>query len=283
MTAAILFIVATLFLVCLILIVRELLPSDTAQNVNNFIERTVRSYKKVVKKGHQYTEKSDKTLMGLKAFIDVFNLPGIWNERINNVLFKIRHGVNQVNESASENDIFSFLAIISPRSAKFHGVTSDNYTFVITEDENDPFQINEEIINLAQKIVTGKVYEIDKAQALFDWCVDNIPYGTSGWKKHKKSMRTAVEIFEDREGVCAEMTILYIVMARAVGLKANYARVEKVDKNGQLQKHASPVILIAGQNIYPDIGYKIFDAKHNGYTIMTDQEAVPHFKSLRGA
>jgi hypothetical protein len=282
MTAVILFIVAILFLVCLILIIREFLPSDTAQNVKNFTEGRVLSYKKVVQKGHQYTEKSDKTLTGLKAVIEVINLPEIWKKRINNVLFKMSYSVNQVNEFANEEDIFSFLAMISPHSAKIYGGTSDNYTFVITEDENDPFQINEEIMNLAQKIVAGKVYEIDKAQALFDWCVNNIPYGTSGWKKHQKSMRTAVEIFEDKEGVCAEMTILYIVMARAVGLKANYSKVEEVDKNGQLKKHASPVVLIAGRHIYPDIAYKVFDARHNDYKIMTDQEAVPHFKSLRG-
>lgn len=284
MTIIILLIAVFSFALCLCLLVKQLLPKDkpVAQSLKDVKQKGSQKVEAVSQQGKQYVEMAGATLTVAEALISILKLPPVWTVKINKMLGKAQQNIKKAEELTSHPDIFSLLAMISPATSQIYGDPGENCAYILSEDKDNPFQINEAIMTAAKQIVAGQTTELGKARALFDWGVQNIPIGTSGWKRRKKSMRTAVEIFEDREGVCAEMTILYIVMARSVGLQANYARIEEIDSSGKVSKHASPVLNIDGKYLYADIGFKQFDAKHQGYTIMTDQEAVPHFKKLRG-
>ncbi|MCX6744630.1 MAG: transglutaminase-like domain-containing protein [Candidatus Parcubacteria bacterium] len=282
MTAIILAMAAFSFLVCLALLIKQFLPKDksTTAGIKDMQKQGAANLDQMAKKSQKVVETANKVVEGAEAFVSLVELSPSLGQKLTNWIVKMRHTVDQADQISQHPNIFSLLSMVSPGSAELYGQPSDNYAYIITEDKDEPFQANQAIVAAAQKIVAGEVFEADKARVLYDWFVKNIPFGTSGWKKHKKSMRNAVEIFEDKEGVCAEMTILYIVMARAVGLEANYARVEVIN-NGKVEKHACPVVKIKGKYIYVDPGFQQFDAPHKGYTIMSDQEAVPHFKSLR--
>jgi hypothetical protein len=284
MAVIILIVAAIGFLVCLAVLIKEFLPKDksTAQSLNEMTQKGAVQVEKVAKKSQGYIQGFKKIVEGAASFIGIVELPAPVINRVQTIISKVQKVTDDVELITQNPDIFSLLALVSPLSSEAYGEPSGNYTYIITEDQDEPFQVNQEIVAVAQKIVEGLVFEEEKARALFDWFVLNIKFGTSGWKKHKKSMRHAKEIFEDREGVCAEMTILYIAMARAVGLEANYAKIE-INNSGKIDRHACAAVKINDKYIYVDSSYNQFDAKHQGYTIMTDQEAVPHFKSLRGS
>ncbi len=240
MTIFILSIAAVGFLVSLILLVRQLLPKDKPadQVFKDLGKKGQDQYAKTFKKGQEYVAKTSKAVLVAEAFSDVVVLPNSFGGRLRGLIGQLRNSVDSADAFVKNPDIFKMLSLVSPASADAYGQTSDNYTFIITEDVDEPFQVNQEIVQVANKIVAEQIFDEDKARALFDWCVKNIPYGTTGWKKHQRSMRHAKEIFEDKEGVCAEMAILYIAMARAVGLEANYAR---------LQGHACAAVKLNGK------------------------------------
>jgi transglutaminase-like putative cysteine protease len=282
-TIVILSVAALGFLIALILLIRELLPKDkpTSQALQDMAQKSQDQIDQAAKQGQEYVTRANKLVEAADAFASIFVLPAALSGKVRNLITKSRHTIETADALTKKPDLFLLLATVSPASNEIYGELSDNYVYIITEDLDEPFQVSQEIVTAANNITTGAILEEEKARALYDWFVAKIPFGTSGWKKHQKSMRHAKEIFEDREGVCAEMTILYIVMARAVGLEAKYARTETINSNGQVERHACPYVKVNGKWIFVDPGFQQFDAPHKGYKIMSDQEAVPHFKSLR--
>jgi len=184
------------------------------------------------------------------------------------------------------DDLFNYpllanlLASVSPDSEKKFGKISGGYAYIISEDKGHPFQINPLISQTAQKIVAGKTGDKAKSEALYDWFLATIIYGDKKRKSHKAGYRTAMEVFADREGVCGEMAVLYVVMARSVGLAANYVSVF-TDCKGEDVKHACAAIKLGQKQVLIDPAYATFGIKHKKYKVLTDKEAVPHFKKMR--
>ena len=113
----------------------------------------------------------------------------------------------------------------------------------------------------------------------FKWVVGNITYGER--KRGKKGYRNSVEVFEDREGVCGEMSVLYLAMVRAIGIRGSYVHVD-VDYKGKNVNHACAMLDLKGRegfNILVDPAYREYDIRHRSFTPLTDFEAYKYFNA----
>ncbi|MCX6744631.1 MAG: transglutaminase-like domain-containing protein [Candidatus Parcubacteria bacterium] len=282
--AAVLMILASGGLVVtLVLLLKALFPGNkgTVELIGDLTEKSFGKVRSATKKGQAYVEIADKVLTGSQAFLNKLDLPPAINDRGKEVIKGLRKYTDKADALVHHEDLIKLLSLVSPSSSKFFGQTAHDYTYVITEDRNQPFQINPQIVETAKKIVEGKVLDEDKARALFTWVTSNIVYGEQGRKRHHKGYRHAAEVFADREGVCGEMAVLYVSMARAVGLQANYVSVSR-DCKGDDVLHACTAVNLNGKQVLVDLSYYTFDIKHQSYQILSDQEAVPHFKAMRG-
>lgn len=199
--------------------------------------------------------------------------------------------VNQIVDEGAEHLISLVFPAFRSSSSQAGRIFTDNfsesgkYAYVITEDEDHPFQITALIASTTEKIIAGKTTAREKAEAVFDWFERNVKYDDKGKrpiKNNKKvGYRHSSETFKDRKGVCGEMAILYVVMARHAGLKTNYASVRK-DCHNKLVNHACASVKVGGRDIHADPAYHLFDAHHRKINILSDVEAIKHFKSFRG-
>lgn len=151
--------------------------------------------------------------------------------------------------------------------------------FVITDDHDHPFQVTDAMAALALRLTIGQSKDYDKAFSIYEWIEQNIAYGDKKLKP-KVGYRTAPEVLETEEGVCGEMAVLYIVMARYVSLKSNLA-VVSVDHRGKKVQHACASVRTDGTIRLADPAYHRFDVKHKKFRILPDNEAVSMLKTMR--
>lgn len=91
---------------------------------------------------------------------------------------------------------------------------------------------NDKILNVKKEVFfSGEAF----LQVLKNVFTDNKDHRYQAGKRI--GLGTAAEVFKTREGVCGEMGILYVVMARAIGLKSNYVEVN-VDDTDRRVDHA---------------------------------------------
>lgn len=218
-----------------------------------------------------------KMAAGAKAYVDGQTA---MDPQVKKVAQQLIDGAKEYIDNAG--DLFEMLSLVIPPTKPILNKMGDKYSYIITEDNNHPFQVTPYIAEISAKIVKDASTEKGKAQALFDWFVNSIKYGDSKRYLHHKGYRTAAEVFNDQEGVCGEMAVLFVVMARSVGLSSNYVSVF-IDNKGDKVNHACAVVNINYKNIFIDPAYYTFDINHHFVKILTDKEAVPHFKQMRGA
>lgn len=152
-----------------------------------------------------------------------------------------------------------------------------SYSVILTEEQDHPFCITPEGLKLAQRITERIRSDSAKAQAIFNWLEKNVQYD-----KHfsgRKGYHTAKEVMEKGKGVCGETAYLFIVLARAAGLKANWVKVT-IDYSGKKVNHACAIVYCTSKEILVDVAYHQFDAKHGKYRVLSDQEAVEHFQAV---
>ena len=156
------------------------------------------------------------------------------------------------------------------------------YDVVIVERGlNNPFQLNSDLIRTAREVTAEAEDEIDKARLLFYWMWKNILYDfekLEAMEEEKSdSYRDSIEVLEHQRGVCGEQTILYVAMARTIGLTANYVSVT-VDDKGESVCHACAGVFVSGRTILVDPAYRTFDIQHQKYEVLNDEEAAYLFK-----
>ena len=110
------------------------------------------------------------------------------------------------------------------------------------------------IEDAAKKIVAPAKTEKEKARALFTWIACNVVYDYS----FKKDSYTAAGTWKNRTGTCQGYTLLYIQMAKSVGLNAEYisgyAKNASDYKPGmELEKHGWGVVHINGKDVLFDV------------------------------
>lgn len=73
---------------------------------------------------------------------------------------------------------------------------------------------NEDISSLARELTRGKTNVVTKANILYSWVLENIRYNA------ESSSGGAIRSFEKREGDSKEISFIYIVLMRAIGIPA---------------------------------------------------------------
>ena len=106
----------------------------------------------------------------------------------------------------------------------------------------------------AKKIVASAKTDMEKARALFSWIGYNIVYDYS----FKKESYTAAGTWKNRTGVCEGYVLLYIQMAKAVGLNAEYVsgyakNTADYNPGNPLEKHGWGVVHINGKHVLFDV------------------------------
>lgn len=168
-----------------------------------------------------------------------------------------------------------FLSINDKKDAIFSGFKG---RMVITDDENHPLQLTEAMILKTKEIIASAKEEIDKAERLFNWFENNMSYGDE--RRGLVGYRSSNETYKSSEGVCGELSILFMVMARAANLEAHYVLVE-VDHDNKSVNHACVVVNCDGDDIFIDPAYHAFSIEHKKFRVLSDQELVERFRSYR--
>lgn len=160
------------------------------------------------------------------------------------------------------------------------GVRDDEYEIALIDKGFDlkmPFVLNTEISHVVRSLFNPHADKKGNAVKIFDWVVDNIKYGEK--RRGRQGYRNSVEVFRDREGVCGEMAMLYLVMVRTIGMRGSFVNV-KVDGSGSKVNHACAMIDVRGMygNVtFVDPAYKSYDISHKGVKLMTDFEIFKEF------
>ena len=142
-----------------------------------------------------------------------------------------------------------------------------------------PFQINAELFSLSNSITSNYIIDEYKYQAIFDWVAENTMYDHEGQKKRDKGIqvnyKTSLETFYSREGNCAELSFLYIVLARASLLESNFVLVEE-DCEGDEVNHACATAM----DLLVDLAYQQYGISHKKYRILNDMETSTIFNKF---
>lgn len=132
-----------------------------------------------------------------------------------------------------------------------------------------------DIFNMSQSMVQ-QVEEINKistnkdvAENIFNWILNNVEYDTEHSKEH---YRTARETYNEKRGVCGELSVLYMVFLRSVNIDCVFCEITKND-SGKEVEHACIIIENEdGTRHLSDVAYKSFVIKHLEYREITDAE-----------
>lgn len=112
------------------------------------------------------------------------------------------------------------------------------------------------IVRVAREVAGGETDPVIVAQRLSDWV-----YGALR-KEVTLSVPSAVQVLEAGRGDCNEHTVLYLALARALGLPARTA-VGVVHLNGRFYYHAWPEVWLDGWvAVDPTFGQAPADASH---------------------
>ncbi len=123
-------------------------------------------------------------------------------------------------------------------------------------------QSNDPRIEAQARLIVGRVRDPRRAAELLnDWVYRNLE------KEITVSVPSAVQVLEARRGDCNEHTVLYVALARAVGLPARTAA-GLVYVDGRFYYHAWPEVYLDGWvAVDPTFGQFPADAAHLRFTV----------------
>lgn len=186
--------------------------------------------------------------------------------------------VNNLNLISARNKSLTNPARISGVG----GIRSDEYEIALIDkcfDLKMPFVLNNGIVDVVERLVENRLDQRTSAKKIFNWMLSNISYGRR--KLGNRGYRNSVEVFDDGEGVCGEMAMLYLVMIRAAGIRGSYAQVD-VDRAGKSVNHACAMIDVEGDYggiTFVDPAYQTYDIRHKGVRPLTDFEIFKTFNT----
>ena len=131
----------------------------------------------------------------------------------------------------------------------------------------------------AEELTKGASTDLDKAKALFDGLTRRIE-ASEGYQT-----RTAEEVYAawqkpSERFWCGDYTVLYVALARSVGLKAFVTRVDN-DLNGQVVSHACAAVFADDKALLADASSNWFGVPHKRYQIMNDLDVVAYYLGTR--
>ena len=156
----------------------------------------------------------------------------------------------------------------------------DDYNLIVNDESVvNPFIISSGLVKLIRKRTKYCNGTGEKAQAIYDWTEKNIEYDTN---KGSNCCKNSKETLVDRQGICSEMSFLYITMARCCNLRSAYVSVSHDCYNKKVN-HGCAVVDVGSRDVLVDPAYHAFDIKHKNYKILTDAEVLERFNQWRFA
>ena len=149
-------------------------------------------------------------------------------------------------------------------------LTADDRRYV-----TNPFECTEPMKQWAQQLTGGTVTDMDKARAIFNALSSRA--GASGFP----STRTAREVFAlwnntEAPLLCGDHTVLFIALARAVGVKAFFTYVGK-GPDGNVIHHACATVFADGRTLLVDPAWHWFGIPHRQFLVLDDLRTVAMF------
>ena len=147
-----------------------------------------------------------------------------------------------------------------------------------------PFEIDEEIRQLARSATKDMISNDDKTRALVDAIISRTGMSISyDWLSNK----TARQVFREGRGNCLAYTNLFIGMAREVGLDAVYVDVTTIER---VSKEAEVIVnnghITAGIPDGPEVTMIDFtstpEREYQGAKILDDFEAIANYYNNQG-
>jgi hypothetical protein len=143
-----------------------------------------------------------------------------------------------------------------------------------------------QIKKIAECIVQPEMPDEEKYMKLCNWIVENIEYDEELRRKIRRGADSddwpsIINILKKQAGICQDMAHLYVVLAKSVGLKAQYARIV-IDCEGERVKHACAYIgdNSEGKPHYVDPAYRgdidSFNVKHQHAKIKNNFSTDQH-------
>jgi len=136
---------------------------------------------------------------------------------------------------------------------------------------------DQEIVDLANKITKGLDSDMEKSRAIHDWIVDNIHYDLASYNTD------ALEVLQEKSGVCEGYSTLNAALHRAVGLEAKVVHgLAFTNRTGSWENHAWNEVYLDNRWVIEDVTwddvfrkidkYKYFDPSAATFAIDHEKE-----------
>ncbi|HOY60319.1 MAG TPA: BTAD domain-containing putative transcriptional regulator, partial [Verrucomicrobiota bacterium] len=138
----------------------------------------------------------------------------------------------------------------------------------------NPLEITPELAAEARRLTTGLTNDALRSFALFaEVCRRGRGSGDGG-------QRTASQAFTDSRDPetrfsCQEHAKLFVALARAIGLEAWLAHVER-GADGLSAYHDCAALFLEGQGLLVDPAWSVFGVRHKEFTVLDDLQAISH-------
>lgn len=159
----------------------------------------------------------------------------------------LRHGAGTyaigVHETSEDNQYGQFWTV-----AKYNLQNLDTRDLSFLLPSKHVQSQNEEIVELAKRIVSGSKSQREAVVRINRWMMDNIEYDWSAYRdgSYVKKSYTASETLESRVAVCQGFANLFAAIARASGIKTRFVSGLGVSNAGS-GAHAWNQVYIEGQ------------------------------------
>jgi len=153
---------------------------------------------------------------------------------------------------------------------------------ICDESVSLPFVMDSELVRRASVFANAPLQT--RPRLIFDYLCERISYGTQR-RRSDIDYAAGMEVWKNKQGICGEMTYLYVSMARFAGLRANYASVRR-DYTGKSVQHACALVQQqnsqkSSRSILVDLAYRKFDIAHKSWKQINDEQVWELFKSWR--
>lgn len=139
----------------------------------------------------------------------------------------------------------------------------------------DLFILTQPMLNTIENIISQSTKEALE-QNIFNWILENVQYDKEHNAEH---YRTARECYNERKGLCGELSVLHIAFLRYAGIEALFAEVTK-DAAGVEVKHGCPQVKgNDGSTYLSDIAYKSFKIEHQQYNVLSNEQLQAKYKN----
>ena len=168
-----------------------------------------------------------------------------------------------------------YIAISEPQSFSVQGLNDFLKAKLAPEERGlvvNPFSCNAQMARWASQLVVGAKNDEEKARLLFNGLEHRINL-TSAISKH-----SAEDVYNEWTNInkgllCQDYALLYVALARAVGLKAYFVTVSQDYQGGNIW-HACVGVIIGKKALLVDPMYEWFGIPHKRYQFQNDVQVI---------